>query len=169
MALSHDIEAPLLARLDTLGIEVEIHRHPPLHTVAESRELRGTLPGGHIKNLFLRDKKRNQWLVTVLEDATVDLKALRHALGASGNLSFGSADLLSASLGVAPGSVTPFAVMNDTNGVVSMVLDRAILDHDPINAHPLHNGATAAIGRDALLRFLAECGHAPELIDLGSS
>lgn len=164
--IPHDIEAPLLARLDALGIGVEIHRHPPLHTVEESRELRGTLPGGHIKNLFLRDKKRNQWLVTVLEDATIDLKALRHTLGARGTLSFGSADLLSASLGVAPGSVTPFAVMNDTDGVVSMVLDRGILDHDPVNAHPLHNAATAAIGRDDLLRFLAECDHSPELIDL---
>ena len=164
--IPHDIEAPLLARLDTLGIRVEIHRHPPLHTVDESRELRGTLPGGHIKNLFLRDKKRNQWLVTVLEDATVDLKALRHTLGASGTLSFGSAERLLASLGVAPGSVTPFAVMNDTDGVVTMVLDRGILDHDPVNAHPLHNAATAAIGRDDLLRFLGECGHRPELIDL---
>jgi Ala-tRNA(Pro) deacylase len=163
---THDIEAPLLARLDTLNIHVEIHRHPPLHTVEESRELRGALPGGHIKNLFLRDKKRNQWLVTVLEDATVDLKALRHTLGASGNLSFGSADLLSASLGVAPGSVTPFAVMNDTDAIVSFVLDRGILDHDPINAHPLHNEATAAIGRDDLLYFLAESEHSPTLIDL---
>jgi len=161
-----DIEAPLLTRLDALNIDVEIHRHPPLHTVEESRELRGTLPGGHIKNLFLRDKKRNQWLVTVLEDATVDLKALRHTLGASGNLSFGSAELLSTSLGVAPGSVTPFAVMNDPDGIVSFVLDRAILDHDPINAHPLHNAATAAIRRDDLLRFLADCAHPPELIDL---
>ncbi len=163
---AHDIEAPLLARLDRLNIHVEIHRHPPLHTVEESRELRGALPGGHIKNLFLHDKKRNQWLVTVLEDATVDLKALRHTLGASGNLSFGSADLLSASLGVAPGSVTPFAVMNDPDGIVSFVLDRAILDHDPINAHPLHNEATAAIGREDLLHFLADCEHPPELIDL---
>tara|TARA_R110002110_G_scaffold415612_3_gene651909 strand:+ start:113394 stop:113897 length:504 start_codon:yes stop_codon:yes gene_type:complete len=166
MTRPHDIEAPLCARLNALDIPVEIHRHPPLHTVAESRELRGTLPGGHIKNLFLRDKKRNQWLVTVLEDATVDLKALRHTLGASGNLSFGSADLLAGSLGVTPGSVTPFAVMNDADGIVTMVLDRAILDHDPINAHPLHNEATAAIARDDLLRFLAECGHPPELIDL---
>jgi Ala-tRNA(Pro) deacylase len=164
--MSPEIEAPLLARLDALGIAVEIHRHPPLHTVEESRALRGAMPGGHIKNLFLRDKKRRQWLVTVLEDATVDLKALRHTLGASGNLSFGSAELLQASLGVAPGSVTPFAVMNDTDAVVSMVLDRAVLAHDPVNAHPLHNGATAAIARDDLLRFLQECGHSPELIDL---
>lgn len=164
--IPHETEAPLLARLDVLKIAVEIHRHPPLHTVEESRALRGVMPGGHIKNLFLRDKKRRQWLVTVLEDATVDLKALRHSLGASGNLSFGSAELLHASLGVAPGSVTPFAVMNDGAGVVTMVLDRALLAHDPINAHPLHNGATAAIARDDLLRFLAECGHPPELIDI---
>lgn len=164
--IPHETEAPLLARLDVLKIAVEIHRHPPLHTVEESRALRGVMPGGHIKNLFLRDKKRRQWLVTVLEDATVDLKALRHSLGASGNLSFGSAELLSESLGVLPGSVTPFAVMNDGAGVVTMVLDRALLAHDPINAHPLHNGATAAIARDDLLRFLAECGHPPELIDI---
>ena len=162
----HDIEAPLLARLAALGIAVEMHRHPPLHTVAESRALRGTLPGAHIKNLFLRDKKRRQWLVTVPEDATVDLKALRHTLGASGNLSFGSADLLMASLGVAPGSVTPFAVLNDAGGIVTMVLDRAVLAADPVNAHPLHNAATAAIGRDDLLRFLADCAHPPVLIDL---
>ena len=166
MTRSQDTEAPLHARLDALDIKVEVHRHPPLHTVAEARELRGTLPGGHIKNLFLRDKKRNQWLVTVLEDATVDLKTLRHTLGASGTLSFGSADLLAASLGVAPGSVTPFAVINDADGIVTMVLDRAILDHDLINAHPLHNEATAAIGRDDLLRFLAAFAHPPELIDL---
>jgi Ala-tRNA(Pro) deacylase len=163
---SSDMEAPLLARLDALDIAVEIHRHPPLHTVEESRALRGAMPGGHIKNLFLRDKKRRQWLVTVLEDATIDLKDLRHTLGASGNLSFGSAELLSASLGVAPGSVTPFAVMNDAERVVTMVLDRGILGHDPINAHPLHNGATAAIARDDLLAFLTACDHPPELIAL---
>ncbi|MBO6781999.1 MAG: prolyl-tRNA synthetase associated domain-containing protein [Alphaproteobacteria bacterium] len=162
----HTIEAPLLARFDALGIEIVMHRHPPLHTVEESRALRGSMPGSHIKNLFLRDKKRNQWLVTVPEDATVDLKVLRRVIGASGNLSFGSADLLAASLGVQPGSVTPFAVMNDREGIVTMVLARAVLDADPVNAHPLHNEATAAIGRDDLLRFLAACGHAPLMIDL---
>ena len=160
------IEAPLLARLAELAIAVELHRHPPLHTVAESQELRGTLPGGHIKNLFLRDKKRTKWLVTVPEDAAVDLKALRHVIGASGNLSFGNAELLRDSLGVEPGSVTPFAVMNDNAGTVAMVLARAVLDHDPINAHPLHNRATAAIARDDLLRFLAACGHPPLIVDL---
>lgn len=166
MREDHPIEAPLLARFGELDIEIEIHRHPPLHTVEESRALRGTLPGSHIKNLFLRDKKRNQWLVTVPEDAVVDLKALRHVLGAKGNLSFGSAELLAASLGVQPGSVTPFAVLNDADGAVTMVLARNVLEHDTVNAHPLHNEATAAIGRDDLLRFLHACGHPPELIDL---
>lgn len=166
-ALHHNIEAPLIARLDALGIAVEIHRHPPLHTVSDSCAIHDALPGAHIKNLFLRDKKRRQWLVTAHQDATVDLKALRHTLGASGNLSFGSAELLDASLGVAPGSVTPFAVMNDPDGVVTMVLERAILDHAMVNAHPLHNEATAAIDRDDLLRFLETCGHTPELIYLG--
>lgn len=161
-----DIEGPLLARLADLGIEITIHRHPALHTVDESRALRGTMPGSHIKNLFLRDKKRNQWLVTVPEDAKVDLKALRHILEASGNLNFGSAVLLEASLGVQPGSVTPFAVMNDTEGVVTMVLANDVLKNDPVNAHPLHNEATAAIPRDDLVRFLAACAHPPVMIDL---
>ncbi len=166
MSDTDKIEAPLRARLAELGISVDIHRHPPLHTVAQSQALRGTLPGGHIKNLFLRDKKRNKWLVTVPEDAEIDLKALRHVLGASGNLSFGSADILVECLGVEPGSVTPFAVMNDIDGAVAMVLARDVLDHDPINAHPLHNEATAAIARADLLRFLEACGHAPAIIDL---
>ena len=166
MSVPEKIEAPLLARLAELAISVELHRHPPLHTVAQSQALRGTLPGGHIKNLFLRDKKRTKWLVTVPEDAEVDLKALRHVLGASGNLSFGNADMLAEYLGVEPGSVTPFAVMNDRDGAVTMVLARSVLDHDPINAHPLHNEATAAIASADLLRFLAACGHPPVLIDL---
>jgi Ala-tRNA(Pro) deacylase len=166
MTQDHPLEAPLLARFRALGIEIAMHRHAALHTVEESQALRGTMPGRHIKNLFLRDKKRNQWLVTVPEDARVDLKAMRHVLGASGNLSFGSAELLESSLGVKPGSVTPFAVMNDTAGLVTMVLARSVLDDDPVNAHPLHNEATAAIGRDDLLRFLDACDHPPQLIDL---
>lgn len=162
----HTIEAPLLARLAELGIAVEIHRHPPLHTVAESQALRGSLPGSHIKNLFLRDKKRTKWLVTVPEDAAVDLKALRRVLGASGNLSFGDPALLESSLGVAPGSVTPFAVMNDPAGEVTMVMARAVLEAEPVNAHPLHNAATAAIAAADLLRFLEAVGHPPMIIDL---
>ena len=160
------IEAPLLARLAELGISVSIHRHPALHTVSESQALRGDMPGAHIKNLFLRDKKRSKWLVTVPEDADVDLKALRHVIGASGNLSFGNGDLLAEFLGVEPGAVTPFAVMNDTGGDVTMVLANGVLDHSVINAHPLHNQATVAIEKADLLQFLEACGHLPLVIDL---
>ncbi|MBT5569954.1 MAG: prolyl-tRNA synthetase associated domain-containing protein [Alphaproteobacteria bacterium] len=166
MEKQHEIEAPLLARLADLGIEIVLHRHPALHTVEESQDLRGTMPGSHIKNLFLRDKKRNQWLVTVPEDAKVDLKALRHVLGASGNLSFGSAELLESSLGVQPGSVTPFAVMNDADCMVTMVLANDVLTNSPVNAHPLHNEATVAIAREDLVGFLNACKHPPRLIDL---
>lgn len=155
----------LFARLRELGIEARTHEHPPLHTVAESKALRGALPGGHIKNLFLRDKKRNLWLVTVLEDREIDLKALRHRLGARGNLSFGDAALLTEALGVAPGAVTPFAVINDPQGRVALVIDKAVLAHDPVNAHPLHNEATTAIAPDDLLAFVRACGHDPEILD----
>lgn len=161
-ALSPD---DLLARLAELGIESTTHRHPPLHTVAESKALRGELPGGHIKNLFLRDKKKAMWLVTVLEDRDIDLKALRHQLGARGNLSFGNAELLLEVLGVQPGAVTPFAVINDPERRVSVVLDRALFDREPINAHPLTNEATTAIAADDLLAFIRACGHEPAILD----
>ena len=131
-------ERPLRDAFAALGIVVETHRHVALHTVAESRALRGSLLGGHIKNLFLRDKKRDQWLVTVDEQRDVDLKALRLVLGSSGNLSFGSSELLATSLGVEPGAVTPFAVLNDRQGAVKkMVIDHALLAEEIIYAHPL--------------------------------
>lgn len=155
-----------MARLDELGIAADIHRHPPLHTVAESQALRGAMPGGHIKNLFVRDKKRRYWLITVPEDAEIDLKVLRHVIGASGNLSFGTADAMVEKLGVRPGAVTPFAVMNDGGGEVSFVLERSLLDHAQINAHPLHNEATISVGAEDLLRFVAACDHEPKLFSL---
>lgn len=155
----------LLARLDDLGIAHRTHDHPPLYTVEQSQALRGALPGGHIKNLFLRDKKRRMWLVTVDEERDVDLKALRGRIGAQGTLSFGSADLLMAHLGVLPGAVTPFAVINDRAGAVTMVLDRAVLRNDPVNAHPLRNDRTTAIAPGDLVRFLEAEGHAPQVLD----
>ena len=160
------IEGPLMDKLRVLGISAETHRHPPLRTVEESKALRGELPGTHIKNLFLRDKKRNLWLVTVLEDRDVDLKALRAHLDTRGNLSFGSAELLEEALGIKPGAVTPFAVMNDRVGRVCMVMDKAVVEGDgPVNAHPLHNEATIAIASADLPRFLEACDHAPLFLD----
>lgn len=158
-------DAALLARLDELGLAHETVDHPPLRTVEESRALRGDLPGGHIKNLFLRDKKKSLWLVTVLEDRDVDLKGLKAQLGARGNLSFGSAELLMEALGVVPGAVTPFGVVNDRAGRVVQVLDSGLLAHDRINAHPLRNDRTTAISPDGLLAFLRAEGHEPLILD----
>jgi Ala-tRNA(Pro) deacylase len=161
-------DAGLFARLDELGIACETHEHAPLFTVEQSRALRGDLPGAHIKNLFLRDKKRRMWLVTVLESRDVDLKALRGRIGAQGNLSFGNPDLLMAHLGVIPGAVTPFAVINDRAGNVTMVLDKALQAGALVNAHPLRNDRTSAIGADDLVRFLEAENHSPLIIDFAS-
>ncbi len=157
----------LLARLAELDIAVSIFSHPPVFTVAEAKALRGELEGGHIKNLFLRNKKGAMWLVTCLEDRDIDLKALGQALGA-GRFSFASAARLMTYLGVLPGAVTPFAVINDTEGKVQVVLDRALLDCDPVNAHPLVNDRTAAVAPGDLVRFLEAVGHPPRILDLGN-
>src|SRR5205809_3077514 len=118
--------AELFAFLDRLGIAHVTVTHPALFTVEQSRELRGTIPGGHTKNLFLKDKKGALFLVVVLEDAAIELKSLHRRLGASGRFSFGSAELLRETLGVKPGAVTPFAVINDTARRVTVVLDTAM-------------------------------------------
>ena len=156
----------LFARLRDLGIETETHSHEAVFTVAESQFLRGTLPGGHCKSLFLRNKKGRQWLVVCEEERAIDLKALGDLIGA-GRLSFGSADRLMAALGVIPGSVTPFALINDTERAVTVVLDRQMLDHDPLNYHPLVNTMTTAITPADLLTFIEACGHVPQIVDLG--
>jgi Ala-tRNA(Pro) deacylase len=158
----------LLTMLRDRGCRFTLHRHPPLFTVAESRELRGQLPGGHTKNLFLRDKRERMWLVTAEETRAVDLKALGSALGAQGRLSFGSPTRLAEYLGIEPGSVTPFALANDARGAVSFVLDRALLACEVLNFHPLTNEATVGIARDDFLSFMTEIGHAPRLLELPS-
>lgn len=156
----------LFAKLEALGIRTTSVRHPPLFTVEQSKQLRGELPGGHTKNLFLKDKKDRMWLVTAEEDRPIDLKALGTALGAQGRVSFGSAERLLRHLGVEPGAVTPFALVNDVERRVSFVLDAGLLRFDLLNFHPLTNGATTAIGREDFLRFLAAVGHAPRLLAL---
>jgi len=156
----------LFAYLDRLGIAHATVRHPPLFTVEESRALRGTIPGGHTKNLFLKDKKGALYLVVALEDAAIELKSLHRHLGANGRFSFGSADLLREALGVEPGAVTPFAAINDTIGRVAVVLDAAMMEHGTLNYHPLRNTMTTAIAREDLVRFLEATGHAPRILAL---
>ena len=156
-------EADLFARLHQLGVPVETHRHPPVFTVAEAKVLRGTLPGLHTKNLFLKDKKGVLWLVVAVEDRAVDLKALRHKIGAA-PLSFASAATLRAHLGVESGSVTPFALINDTEAQVRIVLDAEMMAADTLNFHPLANTATTAIAPDGLIAFIRSCGREPLVV-----
>ena len=158
-------EVDLFARLEALAISVETYRHPPVFTVAEAKTLRGALPGVHTKNLFLKDKKGVLWLVVALEDRVIDLKALRHRIGAAA-LSFGGADTLRARLGVEPGSVTPFALINDAQAVVRVVLDAEMMDADKLNFHPLTNTATTAITAEGLLAFIRSCGQEPAIVEL---
>ena len=153
----------LFAYLDRLGIAHKTVNHPPVFTVEEARALRGKVAGGHTKNLFLRDKKDVPYLVVAPEDAAIELRSLHRLLGASGRFSFGSADLMRELLGVEPGSVTPFAVINDTACRVMVVLDAAMMAHEVLNFHPLVNTGTTAISRDGLLKFLAATGHPPRV------
>jgi Ala-tRNA(Pro) deacylase len=155
----------LLAQFDALGIAHRTYTHLPVFTVEEAKALRGTLPGGHCKSLFLKDKKDGLWLVVALEECRVDLKALADKLGAP-RFSFGAPELLYEVLGVRPGSVTPYAAINDRGGRVAVVLQRAMLAHEPLNYHPLENTRTTAIAASDLIRFLEVSGHPPRIVDI---
>ena len=155
----------LFACLDRLGIAHRTYEHPPVFTVAEAKAVRGALPGGHCKSLFLKDKKAGLWLIVALEECRIDLKALAKTLDAA-RLSFGPGDLLYELLGVRAGSVTPFAAANDRTGRVTIVLQRAMLTHDPLNYHPLENDRTTALAPSDLIRFLEARGHLPRIVDI---
>lgn len=155
----------LLARLDALGIAYQNHEHAAVFTVEEAKALRGELTGGHIKNLFLRNKKEEMWLVVAEEDKRIDLKSLGEKLGA-GKLSFGSPDRLLRYLGVLPGAVTPFGIINDKDCKVKVVLDRDLMGFNLVNAHPLVNTMTTALSPEDLLGFLEAEGHPPLAADL---
>jgi len=154
----------LFDHLAQLGIAQRTVEHPPVFTVEEAKALRGDLPGHHVKNLFLRNKKEEMWLVVALEDRAIDLKRLGEVLGA-GRLSFGSAERLRRHLGVEPGSVTPLALINDRARLVQLVLDRGLSDGAPVNVHPLVNTMTTAMAPADLLRFFEATGHPPRWLD----
>ena len=166
MALSRD---DLLVFLERLGIATTTVEHPPLHTVEESQALRGAIPGGHTKNLFVKDKKGTIFLIVAEETATIDLKTLHKTIGAQGRLSFASPDQMRALLGVEPGSVTAFGLVNDGDHTVRLVLDAGLLRHDMVNCHPLTNRATTTIARDDLMAFFAATGHTPAIVSLEAS
>ena len=155
--------------LKTLHIHSKTVQHPAVFTVEESKALRGTIDGAHVKNLFLKDKKSNLFLISALEDTKIDLKTIHEAIGGQGRVSFCSADQLRAHLGVEPGSVTPFAVLNDTENRVKAILDERLMAYEVINVHPLVNTMTTSIARDDLLRFMSETGHNPLIIKVGEA
>ena len=150
----------LFAYLDRLGITHATHQHRPVFTVEESTRIKESMPGGHTKNLFLKDKKGRLVLLSAIADTVIDLNALSKLIG-SGRFSFGNADLLLQHLGVTPGSVTVFAVINDAERNVTLALDEALFAHDPVNFHPLRNDATTAISPADMMKFVRATGHEP--------
>ena len=154
--------------LDDLGIRHSTKDHAPVFTVAESVALRDEIPGGHTKNLFVKDKKDNYFLLTVEEHAAVDLKTVHTVIGAASRVSFGRPEKLMEYLGVIPGAVTAFGVINDGAGKVKIVIDEGLMAFDTLNAHPLRNDATTSIGSKDLLRFIEATGHEPLVLKVAS-
>lgn len=155
----------LMKRLEELGIDSTTRTHAPLFTVEDSKNLRGEIPGGHSKNLFLKDKKGAIHLVVASEDAQIEMKRLHQKID-SARLSFGKPELLLEVLGVIPGAVTPFALINDTDCRVNVVIDEKLMTHDIVNFHPLTNEATTSVSPDDLIRFIEACGHSPRIMNL---
>ena len=158
--------ADLIAFLDSLGIASQTVDHPALHTVEDSRALRGDIAGGHTKNLFVKDKKSRLFLLVLGEEANVDLKRVHEKIGAQGRVSFGGPELLEEVWGVKPGSVTPFGAINDRAGRVTIVLDAAMMRHERLNFHPLVNTSTTGLASADLVRFLRATGHEPVIAAL---
>ncbi|MEM9371708.1 MAG: prolyl-tRNA synthetase associated domain-containing protein [Pseudomonadota bacterium] len=157
-------EAELYALFRSHGIDWVHYTHPPLFTVEESKALRGELPGAHIKNMFLKDKKGQLWLVTCFEYRKIRIRDLEKEIGAP-KASFGKPELLWEALGIRPGAVSPFGLINDPEHRVHVVLDRQLLEADPINVHPLHNEATTGLAREDFRRFFEITGHDPIIVD----
>jgi Ala-tRNA(Pro) deacylase len=158
----------LLVRLAELGIATTTLDHEAVFTVAESSKLERELPGGHTKNLFLKDKKGKLYLVVALGHAHIDLKTLPKVLG-SDRLSFGRPELLLEILGVPAGSVTPFALINDKARLVTVILDAGMMRHERLNFHPLENTATTNIAREDLVAFIRACGHEPRILAVSTA
>ena len=155
----------LIAFFDQHNIAHSTIDHPAAHTVEQAQAHRGALPGGHAKNLFLKCKKGSLWLIVAQEETPIRLNHLHKRIG-SGRLSFGSAELMMEVLGITPGSVTPFALLNDKNRRINLILDEGLMKQDQLNFHPLENIATTTITRSDFMRFLELCGSTPKIMGL---
>ncbi len=155
--------ADLFARFVQLGLKTTTVEHAPVFTVEEAKKVHGQIPGGHCKNLFCKDEKGVLWLIVALEDSRIDLKAAPARIN-SKRLSFCKPELLLQVLGVEPGSVTPFALINDTANRVQVILDAAMMGEPVLNYHPLRNHATTTISNADLEIFIRSCGHVPRTV-----
>jgi Ala-tRNA(Pro) deacylase len=153
----------LFQRLDSLGISVKTYDHAPVFTVEEAKRVHDGIPGGHCKNLFCKDEKGALWLIVALEDSVINLKSAPGKIG-SKRLTFGKPDLLMEILGVEPGSVTPFGLINDQHARTNVILDESMMTVEKLNFHPLQNAATTTIASQDLLTFIRSCGHDPRIV-----
>ena len=156
-----------LAFLDEIGVEHTTHHHEAVFRVDQGHDIKASMPGAHTKNLFLKDKKGQLWLISARQDTVIDLKRLDRVIG-SARLSFGNAELMEATLGVTPGSVTAFALMNDRDRQVRFVLDRALADAEVVNFHPMTNTATTAVAQAGFRRFLDAIGVEALVVDFST-
>ncbi|WP_068310610.1 prolyl-tRNA synthetase associated domain-containing protein [Polycladidibacter hongkongensis] len=157
----------LLAFLNELSVPTTCYSHEPVFSVGESEALYDLIPGGHVKNLFVKDKKGNKFLIVALHEADIDLKSASKAIGAQGRVSFCRAEQLEDALGVTPGSVTPLALINDREAQhVQPIFDWSMMQHETLNCHPLLNNETVSIPREGLLRFVEACGHNLKVLPL---
>ena len=156
--------AGLIAFFDAHGVDHSTTDHEAVFRVGEGEGIKDGIPGAHTKNLFLKDAKGRLWLISAKDDTVIDLKRLHTVIG-SARLSFGPAELMVETLGVTPGSVTAFGLVNDTEGRVTFVLDKALADADQVNFHPLTNTATTTVSQAGFRAFLAALGRTPIVVD----
>ena len=159
--------ADLEAFFDREGIAHATHDHPAVFRVGEGEEIKAAIPGAHTKNLFLKDAKDQLWLISARDTTQIDLKRLHTVIG-SARLSFGTAALMEETLGVTPGSVTAFALVNDKDRRVRFVLDRALAEAELVNFHPLTNTATSGVSAQGFRKFLAAIGVRPLIVDFAA-
>lgn len=156
----------LFKHLDNLGIEYVNYEHEPVFSVGDSKHLNDLIDGGHCRNLFLRTQKKDNYLIVVLDETPIDLKKLAKSLGEK-RFSFGRPERLWEILGVKPGSVCPFALINDKEQKVNIVLEKAMIEHEWVNYHPLINTMSTKLRSVDLIKFIKSCGHEPLILDMG--